>query len=124
MLASGSLAATEVSERVTQPGERTVRRYLVEMMKEGKLISVLRGRSTTYRAENSTDGLGGNRWARLCWRYLPFSWRAGCVGRPLTDREGVEFVLEFNSGIHNCPIPVSRETAVHHVDERPWKCTI
>lgn len=94
------------------------------MVKEGKLISVLRGRLTTYRAGNATDGLGGNRWARLCWRCQPFSWCASCVGRPLTDREGIEFTFEFDSGIHNCPIPENRETAVYHVDERPWKCTI
>lgn len=65
-LVSGSIAATEVSEWVIQAGERTVRRYLAEMVREGKLISVLRGRSMTYRAGNSTDSLGGNRWARLC----------------------------------------------------------
>lgn len=48
---SDSFAATEVGERITRVGERTVRRYLAEIVKEGKLISVLRGRSTTYREE-------------------------------------------------------------------------
>ena len=55
----GSFAAAEVSERVTRVGERTVRRYLAEMVKEGKLVSVPRGRPTTYRAGNSADDLGG-----------------------------------------------------------------
>ena len=49
----GSFPASAVSERVTSVGERTVRRYLADMVKEGKLISDLRGRSTTYRAGKS-----------------------------------------------------------------------
>lgn len=57
---SGSFAATEVSERITRVGERTVRRYLADMVKEGKLVSDPRGRSTTYRAGNSADGLSGD----------------------------------------------------------------
>ena len=58
---SGSFAATEVSERITRVGERTVRRYLADMVREGKLVSDPRGRSTTYRAGNSADGLNGDR---------------------------------------------------------------
>lgn len=46
----GSFPATAVSEQVTSVGERTVRRYLSDMVKEGKLVSIPRGRSTTYRA--------------------------------------------------------------------------
>lgn len=57
---SGSFAATEVSERITRVGERTVRRYLADMVKEGKLVSDPHGRSTTYRAGNSADGLSGD----------------------------------------------------------------
>lgn len=53
---SGSFAATEVSERITRVGERTVRRYLSDMVKEGKLVSAPRGRSTTYRAGNLDGG--------------------------------------------------------------------
>lgn len=56
---SDRFAATEVGERISQVGERTVRRYLAEMVKEGKLVSVPRGRSTTYRAGNSAGSLGG-----------------------------------------------------------------
>ena len=58
---SGCFAATEVSERITRVGERTVRRYLADMVREGKLVSDPRGRSTTYRAGNSADGLNGDR---------------------------------------------------------------
>lgn len=57
---SGSFAATEVSERITRVGERTVRRYLADMVKEGKLVSDPHGRSTTYQAGNSADGLSGD----------------------------------------------------------------
>lgn len=46
----GSFPASAVSERVSSVGERTVRRYLAAMVKEGKLVSDLRGRSTTYHA--------------------------------------------------------------------------
>lgn len=56
----GSFPASAVSERVTSVGERTVRRYLAEMVKEGKLVSVPRGRSTTYRAGNSAGNSGGD----------------------------------------------------------------
>ena len=56
----GSFPASAVSERVTSVGERTVRRYLSDMVKEGKLVSAPRGRSTTYRAGNSDDSLGGD----------------------------------------------------------------
>lgn len=56
---SDRFAATEVGERISQVGERTVRRYLAEMVKEGKLVSVPRGRSTTYRVGNSAGSLGG-----------------------------------------------------------------
>ena len=57
----GSFPASAVSERVVSVGERTVRRYLADMVREGKLVSVPRGRSTTYRAGNSTDGLSDDR---------------------------------------------------------------
>ena len=57
----GSFPASAVSERVASVGERTVRRYLADMVREGKLVSVPRGRSTTYRAGNSTDGLSDDR---------------------------------------------------------------
>ena len=60
LVRSGSFAATEVSERITRVGERTVRRYLADMVKEGKLVSDPHGRSTTYRAGNSADGLSGD----------------------------------------------------------------
>ena len=56
----GSFPASAVSEQVTSVGERTVRRYLADMVKEGKLASAPRGRSTTYRAGNSADSLGGD----------------------------------------------------------------
>lgn len=56
----GSFPASAVSEQVTSVGERTVRRYLAEMVKEGKLISVPRGRSTTYRLGNSTGSFSGD----------------------------------------------------------------
>lgn len=56
----GSFPASAVSERVTSVGERTVRRYLADMVKEGKLVSAPRGRSTTYRAGNSADGFSGD----------------------------------------------------------------
>lgn len=55
----GSFPASAVSEQVTSVGERTVRRYLSDMVKEGKLVSVPRGRSTTYRAGNLCDGCRG-----------------------------------------------------------------
>ena len=35
----GSFPASAVSEQVTSVGERTVRRYLSDMVKEGKLVS-------------------------------------------------------------------------------------
>lgn len=57
----GSFSASAVAERIASVGERTVRRYLAAMVKEGRLVSVPRGRSTTYRAGNSTDSLGGDR---------------------------------------------------------------
>lgn len=56
----GSFRASAVSELVTCVGERTVRRYLSDMVKEGKLASVPRGRSTTYSAGDSGDGLGAD----------------------------------------------------------------
>lgn len=56
----GSFPASAVSERVTSVVERTVRRYLAAMVKEGRLVSAPRGRSTTYRAGNSDDSLGGD----------------------------------------------------------------
>ena len=51
----GSFPASAVAERVVSVGERTVRRYLAAMVKEGKLASVPRGRSTTYHAGDSSD---------------------------------------------------------------------
>lgn len=57
---SSSFAATDVSERVAAVSGRTVRRYLADMVKEGKLVSDPHGRSTTYRAGNSADGLSGD----------------------------------------------------------------
>lgn len=51
----GSFPASAISERVASVGERTVRRYLADMVKEGKLASVPRGRSTTYHAGASAD---------------------------------------------------------------------
>ena len=56
----GSFRASAVSELVTCVGERTVRRYLSDMVKEGKLASVPRGRSTTYSAADSGNGLGAD----------------------------------------------------------------
>lgn len=52
----GPFPASAVNEQVTSVGERTVRRYLSDMVKEGKLVSVPRGRSTTYRLGNLYDG--------------------------------------------------------------------
>ncbi len=52
----GSSPASAVSEQITSVGERTVRRYLSDMVKEGKLVSAPRGRSTTYRAGNLDGG--------------------------------------------------------------------
>ena len=51
----GSFPASAVSERVASVSERTVRRYLADMVKEGKLVSVPRGRSTIYHAGGSAD---------------------------------------------------------------------
>lgn len=51
----GSFPASAVGERVASVGERTVRRYLADMVKEGKLASIPRGRSTTYHAGGSAD---------------------------------------------------------------------
>lgn len=51
----GSFPASAISERVVSVGERTVRRYLADMVKEGKLASIPRGRSTTYHAGASAD---------------------------------------------------------------------
>ena len=56
----GSFPASAVSERVASVGERIVRRYLAAMVKEGKLVSVPRGRSTTYRPGNSTGSFSGD----------------------------------------------------------------
>ena len=56
----GSFPASAVSERVTSVGERTIRRYLSDMVKEGKLASDPRGRSTTYRAGNSAGSFSGD----------------------------------------------------------------
>ncbi|HJF65146.1 MAG TPA: AAA family ATPase, partial [Slackia equolifaciens] len=56
----GSFPASAVSEQVTSVGERTIRRYLSDMVKEGKLVSSPRGRSTTYRPGNSAGSFGGD----------------------------------------------------------------
>ena len=56
----GSFPASAVSEQVTSVSERTVRRYLSDMMKEGKLVSAPRGRSTTYWSGNSTGSFSGD----------------------------------------------------------------
>lgn len=56
----GLFPASAVNERVTSVGERTVRRYLATMVKEGKLISTPHGRSTTYRAGNSAGSFSGD----------------------------------------------------------------
>lgn len=56
----GSFPASAVSERVTSVGERTVRRRLSDMVKEGRLVSASRGRLTTYQPGNSADSLGGD----------------------------------------------------------------
>ena len=56
----GSFPASAVSEQVTSVGERTVRRYLSDMVKEGKLVSAPRGRSTTYWTGNSAGGISGD----------------------------------------------------------------
>ena len=50
-----SFTASAVAERVASVGERTVRRYLAAMVKEGSLVSVPRGRSTTYHVGDSSD---------------------------------------------------------------------
>ena len=55
-----SFSASAVGERVASVGERTVRRYLAAMVKEGKLVSAPRGRSTIYRAGNPDDRLSGD----------------------------------------------------------------
>ena len=54
----GSFPASAVSERVVSVGERTVRRYLALMVREGKLSSAPRGRSTTYQAGESASRAG------------------------------------------------------------------
>ena len=56
----GSFSASSVSERVASVGERTVRRYLADMVKEGKLVSAPRGRSTTYQAGSTADSFDGD----------------------------------------------------------------
>lgn len=60
LASSDSFAATEVGERVAKVSDRTVRRHLAEMVKEGKLISGPCDRSTIYRAGSSADSLGGD----------------------------------------------------------------
>ena len=42
----------------------------------------------------------------------------------LSPEIGVEFILSSIWVSENRLIPVNRKTAVHHVDERPWKFTI
>lgn len=42
------ISASEVSEKVEEVGERTVRRYLAAMVEEGLLETAKRGRSTVY----------------------------------------------------------------------------
>lgn len=54
----GSFPASAVADRVVSVGERTARRYLAAMVKEGKLAMVPRGRSTVYRAGEHADGIG------------------------------------------------------------------
>lgn len=44
----GEVAASEVSSKMATLGERTVRRYLSEMVADGKLATERRGRSTVY----------------------------------------------------------------------------
>lgn len=44
----GEVAASEVSSEMATLGERTVRRYLSEMVADGKLATERRGRSTVY----------------------------------------------------------------------------
>lgn len=56
----GSFSASSVSERVASVGERTVRRYLADMVKEGKLVSAPHGRSTTYQAGSTADSFDGD----------------------------------------------------------------
>lgn len=46
--ASGAIAASAVSAEVGSVGERMVRRYLAEMVRDGKLATEKRGRSTLY----------------------------------------------------------------------------
>lgn len=42
----------------------------------------------------------------------------------LSPEIGVEFILSSILVSENRLIPVNGETAVRHVDERPWECTI
>lgn len=56
----GSFPASAVSEQVTSVGERTVRRHLSDMVKEGKLVSAPRSRSTTYQAGSSAASFSGD----------------------------------------------------------------
>lgn len=51
----GSFPASAVSERVTSVGERTVRRYLADMVREGRIICVPRGRSTIYQVGDPSN---------------------------------------------------------------------
>lgn len=46
--ASGAIAASAVSAEVGSVGERMVRRYLAEMVRDGRLATEKRGRSTLY----------------------------------------------------------------------------
>lgn len=52
---SDSFTASAVSSLVTSVGDRTVRRHLAAMVREGKLSATMRGRSTTYHAGNATS---------------------------------------------------------------------
>ena len=42
----------------------------------------------------------------------------------LSPEIGVEFILSSIWVSENRLIPVNGETAMHHVDERPWECTV
>lgn len=47
-----------------------------------------------------------------------------CALEFLGRQNGAEFILSSNWTYEIRSIPANEETSVHHIDERPWKCTI
>lgn len=63
-------------------------------------------------------------YAMVVWALIVCAARGPFVLEAADRKIGVEFILSSTRVPENHPIPVSGKTAVHHVNERPWKCTI